>query len=218
MTTARELITGSLRLINVVRANQTPNAQDMDISIEALNGLMDSMGNDLLNIYTFSPYRFPLTPGQQTYTLGPATDDSGNPTGANWVIPRPMRIEEAKIMRFATISGSSPNWVITGGPSTLYMPMRKLSVYEYASIRLRSLPNNWPWQYYDDGSYPVRNIDLWPIPQESNAIELWLWEPLADYSTLDDELDLPMGYLRYLRFKLAIELAAEFGKSLHRRL
>lgn len=98
MTTARDLIKGALRLINVVQANEEPTAGDVDISLEALNALMLSKSNELLNIHHITPIRFPFVPGQFVYKLGPALDDAGNPTGADWVTARPMRLEQAKMM------------------------------------------------------------------------------------------------------------------------
>ena len=104
MTTLREIITGSLRLIRVVGANETPSDEDMQISLESLQGMLDSMQTDLLNIYTINPYRFLFTAGAEKYTLGPAVDSEGNATGANWIIERPMRVEKAVLLQNATIT------------------------------------------------------------------------------------------------------------------
>ena len=210
MSTIRKLITGSLRLINVISTNEEPTADDTDITLKALNGLVDSLSNDLLNIFTFSPYRFLLVPNQETYLLGPATDDAGNPTGADWVTPRPMRIEQAKLLLYPTVDGST----VTVSPSTLVLPLRDLSVAEYSGLRLRMLPNQWPTGIYDSGSYPCRSLSFWPVPTQQNAVEVWLWDPLDLYASLDVELNLPPGYERYLRFKLAVEVAPEFGKDI----
>lgn len=107
MTTMRQLIKGSLRLLNAVSANEEPTDEDMNIALASLNGLVDSLGNDILNIYTVQPYYFPLTPGQQFYTLGPATIE-GVPTGADWMITRPMRIEQARLLLYPTIAYPTP--------------------------------------------------------------------------------------------------------------
>jgi len=104
MTTMRQLLTGSLRLINAVQANETPSAQDMDITMKSMNGLVDSMSNDILNIYTFNPYRFPLEAGKLQYTLGPVYDNEGNLTNVDWVIPRPMRLEQAKVILYGNVT------------------------------------------------------------------------------------------------------------------
>lgn len=103
MTTVRELIKGSLRLINTISANEEPSADDVELSRDALNALIDSKSNDLLNIHTITPYRFALTGGSPDYKLGPEFDSAGNPTGADWVTERPMRIENAVLMLYADI-------------------------------------------------------------------------------------------------------------------
>jgi hypothetical protein len=210
MSTIRKLIKGSLRLINVISTNEEPSADDVDVTLKAFNGLLDSLGNDILNIFTFTPYKFLLVSGQETYKLGPAVDSAGDPTGADWVTDRPMRIEQAKLLLYPSVEGST----ITIAPSTLVRPLRALSMSEYAGLRLRMLPNQWPTGIYDDGAMPCRNLSFWPVPTQANAVEVWLWDPLMIYESLDTELNLPPGYERYLRFKLAVEIAPEFGKEI----
>ena len=107
MTTLRELYTGSLRLINAVAANETPSDGDMEITQEAMGGLLDSMQADLLSIYTINPYRFLLVAGQQEYTLGPGAN-MDELTGADWVLPRPMRVERAVLLHGANVSYPTP--------------------------------------------------------------------------------------------------------------
>ena len=104
-------------------------------------------------------------------------------------------------------------YTITYGTTTNFLPLQLVNDEQYASIVLRGMTNQWPTVLYDDGNYPLRQISVWPVPQAANAVELWLWEPLIKYDDLDQELNLPPGYERYLRFKLAVELAAEFGKE-----
>jgi len=170
-----------------------------------MNGLIDSLGSDILNIFTFSPYRFLLTANKQQYTLGP---------GGDWNITRPMRIEQATLMLYPTITGTGTNQVIgTNGSNTLFLPIDMATDEEFAAITVRGLQNPWPTVMYDNGNYPLRTLSVWPIPTQVQAVELWLWEPLTDYATLDNELNLPPGYERYLRFKLAVEIAPEFGKT-----
>ena len=118
MTTLREIITGSLRLIRVVGANETPTDEDMQISLESLQGMLDSMQTDLLNIYTINPYRFLFTAGAEKYTLGPAIDSEGIPTGANWVIERPMRVEKAVLLQNADVIPAVPPAPVLTAPTT----------------------------------------------------------------------------------------------------
>ncbi len=97
---------------------------------------------------------------------------------------------------------------------TITLPVNNITKSQYADIRLRNKTAQWPQVYYDDGNYPDRKLYFWPIPQQSNMAEIWVWEPLATYETLDNEINLPPGYERYLRYSLALELASIFGKTL----
>jgi hypothetical protein len=103
MTTLRKLIIGSMRLIRVAGADGPPTADDMEISLKSLQGLTDSLGTDLLNIYTTQPKRFLLEAGKESYTLGPAVRN-GVPTGADWATERPMRVEKAVVLQQSSIS------------------------------------------------------------------------------------------------------------------
>ena len=111
-----------------------------------------------------------------------------------------------------TITVVAP-YTITFGPNTLSIPLRQVDDADFAGIALRGLNSTYPNVWYDNGNYPLRTISLWPIPQQSWAIELWCWEPIGQSTDLDAPLNLPPGYERYLRFKLAVEIAAEFGKE-----
>jgi len=108
--------------------------------------------------------------------------------------------------------------VISSNENTLFLPLKALNDEQYASIRLRGMSNQWPTCIYDNGDYPLRKLSVWPIPRTEQAVELWLWEPLSTLPDLDAELNLPQGYERYIRFKLALELAAEFGKEINQDL
>lgn len=207
MTTIRKIITTALRNLGVTSANSVPTAEDVDISMEAFNSLIDSLSNDILNIHTINPYRFPMNAGQQAYTVGPEFDVNGDPTGADWVIPRPMRIENAVLMVYAPVDGD----VIGENSGTLFLNLNLINYSQFAAITVRRLETNWPTAVYDNGGYPLRTLKFWPVPQDSLACELWLWEPLATYETLDQELNLPPGYERYFVLKLAKEIAPEFG-------
>ncbi len=213
MATIRQLCTNSMKRLNAVRANQPPTAYQIENARSTLDTLIDSLSNELLNIHTISPYRFLLTPGQKSYKLGPALDDSGNPTNADWVIERPMRIETAVVMVYPTLSGTPPNVVIGENQQTIFYNLMLANYSQYADLTVRNITSTWPTEVYDNGAYPCRELSVWPVPQNEYAIELWLWQPLATYASIDEELNLPPGYERYLTLKLAMELAPELGKE-----
>lgn len=102
---------------------------------------------------------------------------------------------------------------ISAGPGSIFYPIRKVEYSEYSDIQLRNLEGYTPNIWYDDSGFPLRTIRLHPVPANSGALEVYLWNPQVILETLDTEIQLPPGYERYLKYKLALELAAEFGKT-----
>lgn len=99
---------------------------------------------------------------------------------------------------------------------TIFKNIRMVPDEEFASIRMRGITNAFPVVMLDNGGYPNRQLMFWPIPSSAQqCVELWLWQPLQIYG-LDDELDLPPGYERYLVYALAVELADIMGKKITR--
>ena len=217
MTTGRQLITAALRKLNAVSANTPPTAEDVQVAQEALEHLIESKSNDLLNIHQITPYVFPTKSGQYIYTLGP---------GGDWDTERPMRVEKTRLLlnpRFDQTSQAVAtvdvepllaNKAAVNGEGTVSIPLDLIADEDYASIMARGVQNALPQVCLDNGGFPLRQLYFWPIPTEnSKAVELWLWEPLQ-IPDLDTELNLPPGYERYLTYALAAELCDEFGKKL----
>lgn len=205
-TTLRKMITGSLRLLNAVQANEAPTDDDMQICIEALNAMIDSWSNNSLNIYSINPYYFMMAANQKTYTLG---------TGGDWDIPRPMAIENAYVSYNAVIDNSTTPPSLMSSAQSVDLPMAMWTDDQYAAVSVKDTTSTYPMALYDTGDYPLRTIILFPIPNQAQPITLWLRQPLfAEFASLDQEIDFPKGYERAFRFNLAVEVAAEFGKSI----
>lgn len=194
MSTIRELITGSLRLINVVQSAEVPTADDMDVSFAALNNMLDNWSTERLNIFSMNYYDFLFDPGVFKYTLGP---------GGTWNITRPMELMNMYV-NYASINiGMQP----------IDIPMERLTWEQYSSIGVKNVQSMFPTKFYDDGNNPLRTVYVWPVPLTIQTARLWLWQPLIDPSSIDDPVNFPKGYERALRFALAVELAPEFGKA-----
>jgi hypothetical protein len=54
---------------------------------------------------------------------------------------------------------------------------------------------------------------LWPKPSAANKVVLYSMKALTAFATADTAVSLPNGYLRALRYNLAIEMAPEFGRE-----
>jgi hypothetical protein len=191
MSTIRELINGAGRLIGIIQQNEAMEGDNLNVALYSLNHMIESWSNNRLMTFSLREMEFPLT-GQESYTLGP---------GGDWNTERPMKIQHA----YARLQPSSPQ--------QLDIAMQPLTVDQYAGIAVKHTPSTFPFAYYDDCNYPLRTITLFPIPTGPANIVLWLREPLADLTNIDADVNYPPGYERAFRFNLAVELAAEFGKS-----
>jgi hypothetical protein len=194
-TTVRKIITGAMRLLGLVQANMVPTDAEIQVGIRALNVLMDSWSNDRLMIFKLQPYYFQTVGGQQDYTLGPTGD---------WVIERPMRIEEA----YVDLTSNAGN-----GLQTTSLPISIANDSQWSSIVTKRVQTQIPNIMYDNGNYPNRTISLYPIPTGAITIVLWLWQPLLKFDSIDDTISLPKGYVRSIRFNLACELAPDYGRE-----
>lgn len=275
--TLRDMLNGAARSINIVRQNAVLSGENMAVAIYALSNFVETCSNNKLLIFNYEKFVFPLT-GKKSYTLG---------VGGDWNIPRPMDIETA----YARLNN--------GTAQELDIAMQPLTFNQYAGIAVKNTSSTFPFAYYDNGNYPLREITLFPIPSGPCDIVLWLRQPLVDMSlssvvatgtivpgtgyvdgfypnvilgggqgsgaranftvlagvvaevvlvasgtnyavndsltvsntslggsgsgfsipvlevsaNLDDPIDFPPGYARFFRLGLALELAAEFGKT-----
>jgi hypothetical protein len=188
--TGRDLVTGALRLIGVVASGEALDSAQATDGLSSLNDMIDSWSNDDLLIPAITREVFPLTAGQQTYTIG---------SGGNFNTARPMTYENAWLQ----VAGTSP---------ALELPIKIVTEAEFARIPLKGMTSTYPAILYSEDTYPLDNINLWPIPSQSQSLVLYTSKPLANL-TLDTAIALPKGYNRALRYNLAIELAPEYGKT-----
>lgn len=86
MATGLDLISSSLRLINVLAAGETCPTDMASDALNVLNDMIDSWNTQRLAIYTTRIDDFPLTLNKQVYTLG---------AGGDFNIARPSQITGA---------------------------------------------------------------------------------------------------------------------------
>lgn len=190
--TALDMISSSLRLLGVLASGETPSASEANDGLLSLNNLIDSMSNESLLIYTKVRESFNLVGGQQAYTMG---------TGGNFNTSRAQKIENALIQ--------PPNNV-----QTVELPMKILNKDQYANILIKPLESTFPLYLYNDGAFPLENVNVWPVPNETCVIVLYSWKPLSEMASLTTAFSLPPGYQRMLQYNLAVDLAPEYGKQL----
>lgn len=185
--TALDLIKGAYRLIGVIAEGETPEAEDANIALSALNALLDAWKIEPLLIYDLQEESFALAPGDGAYSIG---------AGQDFNTTRPEAVVSAFVRDSSGID-------------------RPLTVFEFD--RWDQIPDKdaagTPEALSYEPSYPYGQIKLWPAPAASATLHIRTHKPLTGALTLAAQILVPAGYERAIRFNLAVELAPEFGRE-----
>ncbi len=186
MSTIRDLITGSLRLIEEIGAGEVAEASACEDARTALCAMIGSWSIQGDLIYTETTETFTLSSGNRTRTIGP--------TG-NYATTRPINISKATITQ-----------------GNVSYDLRIVGMSEYAIISDK-LESGMPEMVYYDANFPDATLTFWPVPDQTYTLTLYCEKPLSEYSSINDTLTVPPGYERAFRFNLACEIAPEYGKQ-----
>jgi hypothetical protein len=193
--TAFDLITSALRLINVMASGEETPLAMANESLAVLNDMIDGWNAERQAIFTTRSDDFPYVLGKQSYTLG---------TGGDFNIPRPARIDA-----MSTILLNNP-------ANPVEVPMAMYSVEDWQTqVPVKVVNGSIPLICYDDGGFPLRTLNFWPIPTEQpNAVRIYSWQALTQPAVLDSVIAFPPGYAEAFRYNLAVRLSAEFASTL----
>lgn len=180
-----DLIKSSLRLARVLAAGETPNADEANDSLLVLNDMLEDWSTERLAVWGAANETFTTVGGQATYTIGPS---------GNFNTARPVRIADA----YCTFGGVD-----------FHIDMVNQEQYNLIAIKSMQQPIVEQMLYVND--FPLGRITLWPVPTAAIPLVLSTDRVLTSPVTLATSLSGPPGYLKALRYSLAVELAAEFG-------
>lgn len=187
--TASELIASALRLIGVLAAGEPIPPDTAGDALDALNGMIDGWNADGLAIFTTRADDFPFVSGKQAYTLG---------TGGDFDIQRPASIDAMSAI------------LLDNPENPIEEPIAMWSVQDWQTkFPVKNVDGSFPVGCYDDGGFPLRTLNFWPIPSQPNSVRIYSWQPLPA-QTLASPIAFPPGYQEAFRFNLAVRLAAEF--------
>lgn len=191
--TAYDLIKSALRLIGANTAGEEVPIEEAGDGLNTLNQMLDAWNADRLSVYTTISTDFPFTLNQQAYTLG---------SGGDFDMTRPARI-------------SAMSSILTTNPDNpIEVPITMYTVQDWQlQMPVKNVTGSFPQICYDDGSFPLRVLNFWPIPQQQNSVRIYSWQPLLLLDSLKTNITLPQAYARALRFNLAIDLAPEYDKE-----
>lgn len=192
MATVLDLINGSLRLLGAISSGENATASEAEDALSALNALIDTWKTERLMVYSIQPQPFSLVAGQKTYTLG---------AGGDWNTERPVQIDSMYLQYTDANSGPPP----------LNLLVVLLNQDQYNAIIVPNTTTTISTAAYIDDQFPLRNVSFWPVPQVPYVVNLFTWALIDGFDAITDDVILPPGYERMLRFNLALELAPEYG-------
>lgn len=152
--------------------------------------------------------------GAAANTVGTIFTASATGTGTGQVLPvytynayyqRPLAINSG-FVRVNTNSNGIP--IQNGG---LDYPLSVLDYGQYQMIGLKTLPGPWPKAFYYQPTETLGNIFVWPNPSQGE-LHLFADVLFTRYSTINDTINLPQGFVNALRWCLAERLMPMFGK------
>lgn len=187
MSSIRDLVTGSLRLIEEVGAGETCTAESATDGLTSLNAMIGSWSIQGDLIYTETTEAFSTTAGDPTKTIGPTGD---------WVTTRPLKLIRATVEY----------------PQGLTYELEIFDAADYAGVTDKTF-TGFPEVVYFDGNFPNSTLTFWPVPSQNFTVTLYSQKALSEYSSINDTLTVPPGYERAFRYNLACEIAPEYGKS-----
>lgn len=191
MATAGDQINAALRLIGVLAEGEQPSAATLYDAIAAFNQMIDSWSTERLSVFCTIDNTVTWHSGQSTQTIGP--------TGDFAVTPCPLEIDDATYYAISNIS----------------YPLTLINEAQYNSITLKSSTSTLPQVLYAEkvpGLTENRiSMKLWPVPTQDIELHVISVSQLYQITDETDVLYYPPGYLRAIKYNLAVELAPEFG-------
>jgi hypothetical protein len=133
-----------------------------------------------------------IVASQASYTIG---------TGGNIARARPTGITKAAVL----LTAASPD---------LEIPIAVWSQEQWEAVSQKDLTGAQPTAIYYNPTYPLGTIHPWPIGTDTTiSLVLYLEEPVTTLATLDTALAFPPGYERMLRYRLALDMSAEYHRE-----
>ena len=188
MTTAGDIINGSLRLLGVLTEGEVPSSETSQDALNAMNQMIDSWNTERLSVFATQDQVFTWPSGILSRTLGPSGDFVGN---------RPVLLDDSTYFRDAS----------TG----ISYGIKFINQQQYNGIAVKTVTSTFPQVIFVNMTHP--DIEMYIYPRSTRDLE-WHFisvEELTQPATLATQLHFPPGYLRAFRYNLATEMSPEFG-------
>jgi hypothetical protein len=195
MTTAGDLINGSLRLLGVLAEGETPSAETSQDALVAMNQMIQSWNTERLAVFSTQDQVVTWPPGAISRTFGPTGDIVAN---------RPVAIDDSTYFR-------DPASGISFG-------LKLINQQQYNGIAVKTVTSTYPQVLWVNMTYPDIEMYVYPVPTKVLEFHVVSVNELTQPVNLATDLAFPPGYLRCFRYNLACELAPEFGTEPSRQV
>ena len=172
MATARtvtQVIQATLRVLGILAAGETVNANDTTTGLEALQDLISSWSGIGLTVPYVTSESQTLTGSKASYTIG----ENGSP---DWSTVRPLSIDGAFIR----------------DSSGYDHPVKIIGEREYRQFVSKTTESR-PDRLYYAPTNPNGTIYLWTVPSSAEDLYISTRKPLTDPAQLTDNLQLQPG-------------------------
>jgi hypothetical protein len=195
MTTAGDLINGSLRLLGVLAEGETPSAETSQDALLAMNQMIQSWNTERLTVFATQDQVVSWPPSTISRTFGPTGDIVAN---------RPVAIDDSTYFR-------DPSNGISYG-------LKLINQQQYNGIAVKTVTSTYPQVMWVNMTYPDVEMYVYPVPTKVLEFHIVSVEELTQPANLATDLAFPPGYLRCFRYNLACEMAPEFGTEPSRQV
>lgn len=113
-------------------------------------------------------------------------------------VARPLRITNAFTRIYTQGSG-------------LDYPIEIVDQSRYVDIGFKAIQAPWPIVLWYNPTFPLGTLFFYQNPSDSAELHLYTDTILRNFDSLTQEVSMPQGYNRFLKRKLARELAPEYG-------
>lgn len=187
-TTPQDIIRAAAKKAGILGVGQTMLPEDTNDAYSDLQDMLGQWQRKRWLIFHLVDYSCVGT-GQEYYTVGPG--------GQFNISPRPDRIESAFFRQI--VNQTAPNQID--------YPLEIIEAREdYNMISLKQLQTFPQYLFYDSG-FPTGLAYPWPLIQQ-NLYELHLTvkATLAQFTSLNQAIALPLEYFAALKFNLALRI------------
>lgn len=178
-----------MRLAGTIGKGETPDDDESQDGLTALNAMLDSWQIQRLFVYQIRTETFTWTANDQTQTVG---------SGGDFSTDLPTQVADDCSFTINSID----------------YPVKLIDIDAWTNIPDKTTTSSFPWWLYAEYGAALVTLYAYPIPNANVTFNLRSWKRLQAFSALTTDLALPPGNERAIAYSLAEEFGGpEFGVS-----